>query len=102
MTQRRIESQGDGPIFRNKAGRPWVKDAIGCRFKRLTKQLGKQYCLYNFRHTFATRKMQEGLDPLTVAELLGHSDPSMLATVYQHLSHDPGHMLHKLRASTSS
>lgn len=99
IVRRRIADQGEGLIFRNSDSAPWTKDAIGCRFKRLAKTHGKQYCLYHFRHSFATRKMQEGLDPLTVAELLGHSDPSMLATVYQHLAHDPGHMLSKLRAS---
>jgi integrase len=86
-----------GPLFRNRNDAPWNAASIKCRFSRLTEKIGRTHCLYHFRHSFATRKLREGLDPLTVAELLGHSDPSMLAKVYQHLAHDPGHMLLRLR-----
>lgn len=102
ITRRRIDAQGEGLVFRNTIGTAWDKDSVGCRFQRLVAKVERRYCLYHFRHSFATRKLQEGLDPLTVAELLGHSDPSMLAKVYQHLSHDPQHMLQKLRGSTLS
>lgn len=50
---------------------------------------GQKYALYHFRHSWATRALQRGVDPLTVAILMGHRDPSMLAKVYQHLAHDP-------------
>lgn len=99
ITLRRMQLHPEGPLFRNTAGRPWVKDALVCRFGRLKKELGQRFCLYHFRHSFATRKLREGLDPLTVAELLGHSDPSMLAKVYQHVAHDPQYMLTRLRQS---
>ncbi len=49
----------------------------------------RKYCLYHFRHSWATRALQRGVDPLTVAILMGHADPSMLAKVYQHLAQDP-------------
>lgn len=52
-----------------------------------------RHSLYAFRHTFATRALQRGVDSVTVAVLLGHTDPSMLAKVYQHLSQDPSFML---------
>ncbi|MFN8707329.1 MAG: tyrosine-type recombinase/integrase, partial [Planctomyces sp.] len=55
------------------------------------------YCLYSLRHSFATIALQSGLDGLTVAILLGHRDPSMLAKVYQHLSHNPDHLLRQVR-----
>ena len=97
ITLRRMAACPEGPLFRNLDGRPWTKDAINCRFNRLAKKLPRRCCLYHFRHSFATRKLREGLDPLTVAELLGHSDPSTLAKVYQHLAHDPAHMLLRLR-----
>ncbi|MCA9052939.1 MAG: site-specific integrase [Planctomycetaceae bacterium] len=101
ITARCMAECSEGPIFRNRQGRPWVSDAINCRFARLKEKLGQRYCLYHFRHSFATRKLREGLDPLMVAELLGHSDPSMLAKVYQHLAHDPAHMLSRLRQAGS-
>ena len=50
------------------------------------------YSLYALRHAWATRALQKGVDPLTTAILMGHSDPSMLARVYQHLSLNPDHL----------
>ena len=50
---------------------------------------GRKYCVYPIRHSWATRALQRSLDPLTVAILMGHSEPSMLAKVYQHVAHDP-------------
>lgn len=55
------------------------------------------YCLYALRHSWATHALQHGVDPLTVAILMGHSDPSMLAKVYQHLSLNPDHLKSQLK-----
>ena len=59
-----------------------------------------RYSLYSLRHAWATRALESGLDGLTVAILMGHSDPSTLARVYQHLSHNPEHMLAQARKAT--
>ncbi|MBX3436062.1 MAG: tyrosine-type recombinase/integrase [Planctomycetaceae bacterium] len=56
-----------------------------------------RYSLYALRHAWATRALQSGLDGLTVAILMGHSDPSTLARVYQHLAHQPEHLLAQAR-----
>lgn len=56
-----------------------------------------KYCLYSLRHSFATGALQSGLDGLTVGILLGHNDPSTLSRVYQHLSHNPEHLLGQVR-----
>ena len=68
----------EGPIFRNTRGRPWNKDSVNCRFDRIKEKTGSKYCLYLFRHTFATRMLESGLDALTVAVLLGHSNPAIV------------------------
>ncbi len=60
---------------------------------RLACTLAPKWSLYALRHSWATRALQKGIDPLTTAILMGHSDPSMLSKVYQHLSLDPQHML---------
>ena len=52
-----------------------------------------QKSLYSFRHSFAQRKLLEGVDPITVATLLGHSNLSMLANQYSHLMKNPEHLL---------
>jgi len=65
---------------------------MSCRFGRLKKKLGERYSAYAFRHGFANRLMVRGVDHLTVAELLGHADGTMLARVYQHLDQSDAHL----------
>ncbi len=60
---------------------------------QLAASLAPRYSLYALRHSWATRALESGLDGLTVAVLMGHADPSTLAKVYQHLGHNPQHML---------
>ena len=59
------------------------------------------YCLYSLRHSFATIALQSRLDGFTVAILLGHRDPSMLARAYQHMAHNPQHLLGQVRRAIS-
>ena len=70
------------------------------RYKRAT-ELAPKYSLYALRHSWATNALERGLDPLTVAILMGHKDPSMLAKVYQHLSFNPAHLLEQVRRATA-
>lgn len=100
ITRRRMEKCPEGPIFRNTRGRPWNKDSVNCRFDRIKAKIGMRYCLYLFRHSFATRMLESGLDALTVALLLGHSNPATLSTTYQHLAHNPKHLLNQLKKAT--
>ncbi len=65
--------------------------------KHHAKKFAPHYSLYALRHAWATRALESGVDALTVAILMGHSDPSTLAKVYQHLSHNPEHMLAQLK-----
>lgn len=67
---------------------------------RLASSLVPRYSLYAIRHSWATRALKSGLDGLTVAILMGHSDPSTLARVYQHLAHDPQHMLDQAKRAS--
>lgn len=69
-------------------------------FKRAG-QLAPRYSLYALRHSWATNALQKGLDPLTVAILMGHEDPSTLTKVYQHLSLNPEHMLNQAKRAAS-
>lgn len=79
-----------------KEGKPKI-DSINSRKRksyrdRLSATFAPRYSLYGFRHSWATRALQSGLDALTVAVLMGHNDPSTLSRVYQHLSHNPEHL----------
>ena len=97
ITKRLMLKHPDGPLFRNTDGVPWNKSSVSCAFGRIKKKLSVKYCLYNFRHSFATRLLEAGVDGLTVAILLGHADVSMLGRVYQHLSHNPERLLQQVR-----
>jgi integrase len=86
------ERHPQGPLFRNRDGEPWRKDAINCRFHRLKKKMGRKIALYDFRHAFCHEGLKRGVDAVTVANLLGHANPSMVATVYSSLSLDPEYL----------
>jgi integrase len=96
ITTNALENVGSGPLFRNRAGNPWHPWAVNCQFTRLQERIGRRLCLYVFRHSFATRMLTAGVDPMTVATLLGHADTSMLGKVYQHLAQRPQHLLTQL------
>lgn len=64
---------------------------------RKAAELGPRYSLYALRHSWATNALERGVDAPTVAVLMGHSDPSTLARVYQHLSHNPKHLLEQAK-----
>jgi site-specific recombinase XerD len=52
---------------------------------RLSRAVGKPMSAYDARHGFGTRKLVQGHDHLTVAELMGHRDGTVLAKVDWHL-----------------
>jgi integrase/recombinase XerC len=89
ITKRLMERHPTGPLFRNRDGEPWTPDAVNCRFQRAKEKVGTKISLYACRHTFATRALMRGVDCITVATLMGHSDTSTLAKVYQHVSQNP-------------
>lgn len=54
---------------------------------------GPKYCLYHLRHSYCQRALKNGVDPITLAELMGHSSAAMIMRIYQHLGQDKRHML---------
>jgi integrase len=85
ILRRRMGERTEGVVFLNADGGPWTAYAMNCRFCRLKKHTGVKHFAYALRHGFANRKLVAGHDHLTVAELMGHADGTMLAKVYQHL-----------------
>lgn len=77
------------------AARAVQRKAITARRRKLasaSRSIGKRFAFYDIRHCFATRKLKEGYDPITVATLLGHKDASMLCKHYEELSRDVEHL----------
>ena len=97
ITQRLMVERPTGPLFRNTDGQAWTPDATNCRFQTIKKKLKVKYSLYALRHTWMNRLLVGGVDAFTVAILAGHTDPSMLAKHYQHLSQNPAFLLEQAR-----
>jgi integrase len=77
----------EGPILRNEDSNAWTTRAIGKRFERLSRKLKFEPAVsaYVLRHTFATEALENGVDPVTVATIMGHKDLTQLMKTYQHL-----------------
>jgi integrase len=101
ITKRLVLQYPTGRLFRNSQGVPWTTDAVNNLFQRIERKIGKKYCLTVFRHSWCTHALSKGLDALTVAVLMGHADPSMVARVYSHLSHAPTYLLEQARKAAS-
>jgi len=72
-------------LFLNSRGNPWKPDAIRNRIDRLQEKLKlPNVFAYAYRHTAASNMIMEGVDVLTVANLLGTS-PQMVMKHYGHL-----------------
>lgn len=102
ICQRLALKHPSGPLFRNSDGLPWTRHAASCVFLRMKKHLGRKYALVDFRHSFTTRALKEGVDPVTLSFLLGHADTSMLAKTYAHLGQETDHLRgHSARSTLS-
>ena len=75
-----------GPLFRNRHGRPWTKDAIKCALTRISEKVGFRVIAYGARHGYATNALLNGVDPISVSHLMGHRSPAMVSKVYSHLA----------------
>lgn len=104
----------EGPIFRNADGGPWKPNAVRSRFKRGAKKKGQPpiglavkmempgLCAYTMRHSFCTNALIRGVDVLTVAQLMGHKDATMVMRVYQHLAKNHAYLLQAANQATAS
>lgn len=81
----RFKDFEDGKTYDN----PMRQDMLRRRFNTLMKQLGiTDIHFHTLRHTFATQAIEEGINPKTVSELLGHSSVSITLDRYVHPSED--------------
>lgn len=92
IVQRLMGTRTEGKLFRSTRGQPWSKFALCNRMYRLSRLAGVKKTAYDMCHGFATRKLVQGHDHLTIAELMGHRDGTMLAKVYAHLDRNDAHL----------
>jgi integrase/recombinase XerC len=92
IVERLMKRRKQGKLFRNIRGEAWSKYAVCNRVYRLSRSVGIKKAMYDARHGFADRKLLQGHDFLTVAQLMGHRDGSMVAKVYSHLDRHAAHL----------
>jgi site-specific recombinase XerD len=63
LTKSLIEKHPTGPLFLNKVGKAWTRNAIRIRFRRLREQHPqlKEVSAYTYRHSFATDALERGI-----------------------------------------
>jgi integrase len=84
-----------GALFRGpRGGKPFTRNGIRCRFKRLRLKLPhlKGLIAYAYRHSFATDALVNGVGIAQVAELLGHTSTDMVMRHYSHIAGKIDHM----------
>ncbi|HKB04963.1 MAG TPA: site-specific integrase [Gemmataceae bacterium] len=95
LSRRLAEEFPEGPLFRGPRGkRPFTRNGIRCRFRRLRKTLPHlaHFVAYNYRHSYASRALVNQVPVAEVAALLGHVDTGMVSRVYGHLADQFGHL----------
>lgn len=101
IVQRLAEKYPTGPIFRNRKGEPWTRNAIRCRFRKFKKKLGiPDLCGTVIRHVYTTEALQNGVNPVALAELLGHRDVTTLSRNYAHLFRNADFLLNQAEKAT--
>ncbi|MHB1488739.1 MAG: site-specific integrase [Acidimicrobiales bacterium] len=73
-------------VFADELGRPYRPEHLSRRFCKLAARAGlRPIRLHDLRHTAASLMLAAGEAPKVVAEILGHSSPTITLTTYQHL-----------------
>ena len=67
---------------------PLTPDALTRRFERLCAALGMHYRFHALRHYYASVLLSLGVPDKYAMQRMGHSTPTMLKQVYQHLLQD--------------
>lgn len=100
IVKRLTKKNPTGAIFRNSRGIPWTKESVRCRLTRIGAKVGYRVVAYGFRHTFATQALLKGVDPISVAHLMGHKNTNMVASHYSHLAANPEFLKQQAKRAT--
>ena len=79
--------EDSGYVFVDKLGHPYRPETLSRQFTALSTNAGLRVIrLHDTRHTAASLMLAAGESPKVVAEILGHSSPTITMNVYQHLT----------------
>ena len=75
------------PIFRSAFGRLASVSAVSKEIEKICGAAGiERFTAHSFRHTFATRAIESGMDYKTLQTILGHSNIGMTLGLYAHVT----------------
>ena len=102
LTKRLIQAHPTGPLFLNEDGKPWNRNAIRCRFRRVRKKLnlGGDLVAYLYRHAVCTDLLESGTGIAQAAELLGHKGTEMIMRHYNKLRQRRQHLREQITRAT--
>jgi integrase len=102
LTKRLMDQHPEGPLFRNEDGKPWTRNAVRCRFRRVREKLklGGDLVAYLYRHAVATDLLESGAGIAQAAELLGHKGTEMLMRHYNKLRERRQHLREQITRAT--
>ncbi len=94
LTKELAANNPDGPLFRNRDGVAYTRNAIRIRFRRLRKKYPAfgHFTSYSFRKGFVTDALENGVGVAQVAELVGHTSTDMVMRHYNQLQERTNHM----------
>lgn len=96
-------TSSDDYVFANKANGKPIKSflkgmkAFLATINLATNKQGRPFCPYSLRHTYATHRLINGVDPWVIAKNMGHKNTQMLAEFYG--QDDPEYRPHELTKS---
>lgn len=87
LTRELMVKNPEGPIFLNYRKRPWNRNAVRCRFRKLRASFPEfgHFSAYSFRRAFVTDALERGVGVAQVAELVGHVGTDMVMRHYNQL-----------------
>lgn len=102
LTRRLMARYPEGPLFRNEDDKPWNRNAIRCRFRRVRKKLnlGGDLVAYLYRHAVCTDLLESGTGIAQAAELLGHKGTDMIMRHYNKLRERRQHLREEITRAT--
>ena len=82
-------ADGDECIFKGVERGLLLDTPVNREIGRICKRTGiTKFTMHAFRATFATRLIEQGVNPRTVQELLGHADYGLTMNLYGHVVDD--------------
>ena len=89
MKYRRTVSHVDNqPLFQTVSGRRFESSGLRQVFRRISERAGIKFSAHDLRRTFATLSLRNGMNPLHVQSMLGHSSLEMTRRYIQLVKDD--------------